>query len=201
MCIGELTGRSKSKDSRISASCRTSNDDASKWKLKSPINTRSWGWDAQLLMTRPPLWYSDPVLNSANLIHRNILMVTWVDQIVSYPGTEVSSLESFTKTQQLQLAKLAILSLLKKVKQFCYYMWTSSYKPAVPTVAYGCNVWGFYPSEAIVHMHHDFIKCVLKKKTNINECKLNATGKGFVMSRCVWRHFGNVKKFQTLTVW
>ena len=45
--VGKLTCWFRSKDSKIPVSCLTSDDEDSGWRLKSPINTRSWGSEAR----------------------------------------------------------------------------------------------------------------------------------------------------------
>jgi hypothetical protein len=94
----------------------------------------------------------------------------------TYLGVLFSYTSSFSKTQQAlaRQGRKALFCMRKIVSQF------NGLSPIVvcdlfdklilPILSYGCEVWGFYPSDAIEHVHRDFMRSILKvKSTVLNE--------------------------------
>lgn len=94
----------------------------------------------------------------------------------SYLGICMYYTGSFARTQ-LTLAKQgrkAIFALKKMVKQFVGLdppiLCDLFDKLVLPILTYGCEVWGFHPSEAIERVHRDFMRSALRVKiTTLNE--------------------------------
>ncbi len=115
----------------------------------------------------------------------------------TYLGINLFYTGSFAKTQ-LTLAKQgrkAIFSLKKMVKQFSgldpLVLCDLFDKMVLPILTYGCEVWGFHPSDAIERVHRDYMRSVLKvRTTTLNEFLYGELGR--LPLRCI-RHVRIVK--------
>ena len=115
----------------------------------------------------------------------------------TYLGICLSYTGSFAKTQ-VTLAKQgrkAIFSLKKMVKQFSgldpIMLCDLFDKLVLPILTYGCEVWGFHPSDAIERVHRDFMRYVLNvKTTTLNEFVYGELGR---LPLCYIRYLRIVK--------
>ena len=96
--------------------------------------------------------------------------------VFKYLGIVLSYTGSFAKTQQTlsKQGRKAIFALNKLVKNFVgldpLMLCDLFDKLVLPILTYSCEVWGFYPSEAIERVHRDFMRSALKvKTTTLNE--------------------------------
>ena len=114
--------------------------------------------------------------------------------VFSYTG-------SFTQTQLIltQQGRKSMFSLRSKLKRFVNM--NSVDKMVMPVLSYGCEIWGFYPAEAIEQVHKDFCKRILKvKRSTMNEIMYGELGSiPLIVQRYIrivkyWLKFLNIKQ-------